>query len=275
MGSQNTSTHHSKTASTHRLSEPCKSSIPFPAVLSYHQQMHFQAVIASFLPPNGGKNMKYDFISITFLHPEYQTDGNNYRWVYISYTRSQMLHSLPIEIWNESLNEFSLSRTKLVKKGKGIWPNSYIFPWLLWEYSSSNLLLIQLCPHRSFCFFLLPMEQSTHKLIFYFNVILHLLQHLFCNTFSCVFHGLYYWELWLIFWVLFCPHLFIIVTSEFFNCVFIYVAIPRPELQLMQTGICCTEANEVKLPNISWEQDFCTWYISSLSMEPKIQPKYN
>lgn len=119
--------------------------------------MHLQAVIASFLPPNGEKNMKYDFISITFLHPEYQTDGNNYRWEYISHTRSQMLHSSPIEIWNESLNAFSLSRSKLVKKGRGIWPNSYIFLWLPWEYYSSSLLLIQLCPHRSFRFFLLSL----------------------------------------------------------------------------------------------------------------------
>lgn len=213
--------------------------------------------------------MKYDFISITFSHPEYQTDGNNYRWVYISYKRSQMLHSSPTEIWNESLNEFSLSRTKLVKKGWGIWLNSCIFPWLCWEYSSSNLL-IQLCPYRFFGFFLLLVEQSRHKLIFYCNAILHLHQHIFCNVIVCMFHRLHYWELWFIFWVLFCPHLFIIVTSEFFNDVFIYIEIPRPELQLMQTSICYTEANEIKQ-----EQDFCTWYMSSVRMEPKIQPKYN
>jgi len=87
--------------------------------------MHLHAVIASFLPPNGEKNMKYDFISITFLHPEYQTDGNNYRWKHISHTRSQMLHSSPTEIWNESLKAFSLSGFKLVKKGRGIWLVTY------------------------------------------------------------------------------------------------------------------------------------------------------
>lgn len=106
------------------------------------------------------KKIKYDFISITFLHPEYQTDGNNYRWECISYTRSQMLHSSPTEIWNEALNEFSLSRTKLVKKSRGIWPKNYIFLWLPWEYCNSNILIIQLCPHRSFGFFLLPMDNQ-------------------------------------------------------------------------------------------------------------------
>lgn len=131
--------------------------------------------------------MKYDFISITFLHPEYQTDGNNYRWEYISHTRSQMLYSSRIEIWNESLNEFSLSRTKLMKKGRGIWPNSYIFPWLPWEYCSSNQLLLQLCPHRSFGFFLLPMEQSRDKLMFFINAILHLLLFFFVIHFPVCF----------------------------------------------------------------------------------------
>lgn len=115
--------------------------------------MHLQAVIASFLPPNGEKNMKYDFISITFLHPEYQTDGNNYRWEDISHTRCQMLRNSPIEIWNKSLNAFSLSRSELVKKGREIWPKSYV---LLWEYYSRKLLLIQLRPYCVFfflCFF--------------------------------------------------------------------------------------------------------------------------
>lgn len=156
MGSQNTSTHHSVTASTHRLSEPCRILHPISSCTILSPADAFTGCYSFILTSTWRKNMKYDFISITFLHPEYQTDGNNYRWEYISYTRSQMLHSSPIEIWNESLNEFSLSRTKLMKKGRGIWPNSCIFPWLPWEYCSSNQLLLQLRPHRSFGFFHYP-----------------------------------------------------------------------------------------------------------------------
>lgn len=122
--------------------------------------MHLQAVTASFLPSNGEKNMKYDFISITFLNPEYQTDGNNYRWEYISHTRSQMLHSSPIEIWNESLHAFSLSGSKLVKKGRWIWPGSSVFPWLPWRYYNSNLLWIQPCLYRNFGFFLITTKAN-------------------------------------------------------------------------------------------------------------------
>lgn len=49
-----------------------------------------------------------------------------------------------------------------------------------------------------------------------------------------------------------------------------HIVIPGPRLQLMQIGICLTEANDIKVPSTSWEPGLCTQCMSSVSMELKM-----